>query len=132
MSDPLYRMKLNVSTRQVGLGITTIESAPVYSIIVTATYEIVKIETGVLVLKGTARGTASYNRVNQVYANTRAKIDAENRAAEAAAMDIRPASPRQWPRASRRGSPCRSSRPRPIAFWRRRTGRSARPHLRQR
>jgi LPS-assembly lipoprotein len=88
VSDPLYRMKLNVSTRQVGLGITTIESAPVYSINVTASYDIVKIETGASVLKGTARGSASYNRVNQVYANTRAKIDAENRAAEAAAMDL--------------------------------------------
>ena len=86
--DPLYTMKLNVTTKQVGLGITNIESSPVYSVIVAATYTITRIDTGDVVLKSTARGDASFNRVNQVYANSRAKIDAENRAAEAAAEEI--------------------------------------------
>ena len=82
-------MTLIVTAAESALGVTTFETAPAYSITVAATYEVTSVATGKIVLRSTARGTASYDRVNQVYANTRAKLDAENRAAAVAADDIR-------------------------------------------
>lgn len=87
-ANPAYRMHLSVTSKEAGLGITSIESAPVYSVTVAATYELKRVDTGVTVLKSTSRTSASYNSVNQVFANTRAKIDAENRAATQVANDI--------------------------------------------
>ncbi len=88
-SAPLYRMNLRVSSSESALGVTPVESAPTYSITVAATYEITSLTTGEIVLRGTSRGIASFDRTSQIYANTRAKIDAENRAATDAATDIR-------------------------------------------
>jgi len=88
-ANPAYRMKLSVSSSETALGVTTFETAPAYSITVAATYEVVSVTTGNIVYRSTARGTASFDRVNQIYANTRAKLDAENRAAALAADQIR-------------------------------------------
>lgn len=84
-----YRMKLTVTAAESALGVTPIETAPTYSITVSATYEIRSLATDEIVLRGTSRGTASFDRITQVYANTRARLDAENRAAVQAATDIR-------------------------------------------
>lgn len=84
-----YRMKLTVTAAESPLGVTPVEAAPTYSITVSATYEIRSVASGEIVLRGTSRGIASFDRINQVYANTRARIDAENRAAALAATDIR-------------------------------------------
>ncbi|WP_421725635.1 LPS assembly lipoprotein LptE [Bauldia sp.] len=88
VGDPLYRMKLTVTSREVGLGITNIDSSPVFSVRLAATYEVTNIASGEQLVRGTARTSASYNRSNQAFANTRAKIDAENRAAAEAAREI--------------------------------------------
>jgi LPS-assembly lipoprotein len=88
ISDPLYNMKLNVTSREIGLGITAIEASPVYSVNVQATFTVTRIGTSEVLLTGTSRASASYNRVNQIFANTRAKIDAENRAAEQVGNEI--------------------------------------------
>ena len=88
VGSPLYQMRLSVTSRETGLGITSVEQAPVYSVSVSATYELKRIDTGASVLRSTSRASASYNTVNQVFANTRAKIDAENRAATQVANDI--------------------------------------------
>lgn len=88
-SNPTYNMHLTVTAQEVALGITREESAPVYSITVAATYEITRVDTGEIVLRATSRGTASYDRVNQVFANVRAARDAQEKAATAAADDIR-------------------------------------------
>ncbi|MEO8668774.1 MAG: hypothetical protein ABI399_09675 [Bauldia sp.] len=88
-ANPAYRMRLTVTSREIALGITREESAPVYSVIVTATYEISSVKTGEIALRATSRGTASYNRINQIFTNIRAKTDAEAKAAAAAADDIR-------------------------------------------
>jgi LPS-assembly lipoprotein len=88
-ATPLYRMKLSVSSAESALGVTPIEAAPAYSLTVQATYEVTSIATGQIVIRGTARGTASFDRITQAYANTRARIDAEDRAATEAADDIR-------------------------------------------
>ena len=84
-----YRMKLTVSVGESALGVAPIEAAPAYSITVAATYEVTSVATGKIVTRATSRGTASYDRVNQVFANTRARLDAENRAAGLVADDIR-------------------------------------------
>ena len=84
-----YRMKLTVTAAESALGVTPVETAPTYSITVSATYEIRSLATDEIVLRGTSRGIASFDRISQVYANTRAKLDAENRAAVQAATDIR-------------------------------------------
>jgi LPS-assembly lipoprotein len=86
---PTYDMKLIVTSSEQPLGVTPVESAPAYSVTVTATYEVTALATGDVVIRATTRGTASYDRVNQVFANTRAKLDAEDRAAAEVADDIR-------------------------------------------
>jgi LPS-assembly lipoprotein len=88
-SAPLFRMKLTVTSAESALGVTPIEAAPAYSLTVSATYEVTSVATSQIVLRGTSRGTASYDRTNQEYANTRAHLDAEDRAAALAADDIR-------------------------------------------
>ena len=40
-------------------------------------------------LRATSRGTASYDRVNQIFANVRARVNAEDEAAGVGADDIR-------------------------------------------
>jgi LPS-assembly lipoprotein len=86
---PLYNMKLTVTSSESPLGVTPVESAPAYSVTVAATYEVTALATGDVVLRATIRGSATYDRVNQVFANTRAKLNAENRAASEVADDIR-------------------------------------------
>ena len=84
----VYRLRLTVTSAESALGVTPVESAPAYSITVAATYEVTSLATGEIVLRATERGTATYDRVNQVFANTRAKLDAENRAAAVVADGI--------------------------------------------
>ncbi len=88
-ATPVYSMSLAVASLDGSLGVTAVESAPVYTVTVSVTYEVRSVATGDLVLRGTSRGTASWDRVNQLYANDRARLDAENRAAALAADDIR-------------------------------------------
>jgi LPS-assembly lipoprotein len=88
-SNPAYRMALIVTSAQTALGVTPIEAAPSYSLTVSATYEVKSVATGQVVMRDTSRGTASYNRTMQEYANRRAQLDAEDRAAAVAAEDIR-------------------------------------------
>ena len=85
---PVYKMHLTVTSRETGLGITNTERPPVYSVSVSATYEVKRIDTDKSVLRSTTTMSATYNTVNQVFANTRAKLDAENRAAAQVANDI--------------------------------------------
>jgi len=88
-ADPQYRMNLRVTSTETALGITREGTAPVYSVTVTASYTLYKIGSDEIVLRETARGTASYDRYSQNFANIRALRDAENRAAEVAASEIR-------------------------------------------
>ena len=88
-ATPVYKMKLTVTAAESALGVTPVETAPTYPITVTATYEVRSIASGDIVLRGTSRGVASFDRITQVFANTRARLDAENRAAAQAATDIR-------------------------------------------
>ena len=87
--NPTYRMRLIVTSTENALGVTPIQTAPAYSITVAATYEVTSVATGQIILRSTSRANASYDRVNQAYANTRARLDAKNRAAALVADDIR-------------------------------------------
>lgn len=88
ISDPIYRMKLTVTYSEVPLGISNIDASPSYSVRVATTYQVTRIDTGAVVTQGTSRASAAYNRSNQAFANTRAQIDAQNRAAETVGNDI--------------------------------------------
>jgi LPS-assembly lipoprotein len=88
-SNPQYRMKLRVTTAQTALGISRTGSAPVYSVTVTASYTLTPVGSEDVLVRETARGTASYDRSNQNFANIRALLDAENRAAAQAADEVR-------------------------------------------
>jgi len=85
---PAYRMRLTVTSSVAALGVTSVASAPSYSVTVAATYELTALATGAIALRATSRGSASYDRTNQAYANSRAELDAENRAAALVADDI--------------------------------------------
>jgi LPS-assembly lipoprotein len=89
ISNAIYHMHLNVTSSETALGVTTIEAAPSYSVTVAVTYEVTRMATGEVVLHGTARAQGGYDRVNQIFANIRAKQDAEDRAATVAADQIR-------------------------------------------
>jgi len=87
-ATPIYRMRLVVSSAESALGVTPVEAAPAYSLTVSATYEVTSVSSGQIVLRGTSRGSASFDRVTQIYANTRALLDAQDRAAAVVADDI--------------------------------------------
>ncbi len=84
-----YRMTLSVGASESALGVTPIATAPAYSVTVAATYEVRSTADDKIVLRSTSRQSASYDRVNQFYANERAQLDAQNRAAALVAQDIR-------------------------------------------
>jgi LPS-assembly lipoprotein len=86
--DPLYHMDLTVTYRKEGIGITVTEASPVYSTVVQATFTVKKVGTDEILVTGTSRASASFNYVNSMYANSRAEIDAQNRAAEQVGNEI--------------------------------------------
>jgi len=88
ITDPIYRMKLTVTYKELRLGLTNIDASPSYSVQVAATYEVTRIDTGASITRSTSRASASYNRSQQAFANSRAQIDAENRAAATVGNDI--------------------------------------------
>ena len=88
-ASPLYRLHLTVTSVDIPLGINDVDAAPSYAVSVSATYDLTLLATGALVLHGTTQGQATYDRVNQVFANVRAHVDAERRAATSVADGIR-------------------------------------------
>jgi LPS-assembly lipoprotein len=88
-SEPKYAMHLTTTISEVALGLNSIDSAPAYAVTVTVTYEVTRIGTNDILIRSTSHGTAYYDRVNQAFANSRAEIDAQDRAAAFAVADIR-------------------------------------------
>lgn len=84
----LYTLSLAVATSEERLGFERDETAPAYQITVTVRYELTEIASGRSVVRTIGRGVASYDRSNQNFANVRARLDAEDRAALAAAEEI--------------------------------------------
>jgi LPS-assembly lipoprotein len=88
-ASPRYSLSLSVNVAEAPLTVTDIETAAAYSVEVAVAYELSELDTAEIVTRGVARAEASYNRSNQGFANVRARRDAEDRAAAAAAEDIR-------------------------------------------
>jgi len=88
-AEPQYRMAFRVTSSEAALGITREGSAAAYAVTVTVSYTIYRIGSDEIILRETARGTASYDRFSQDFANMRAKRDSQNRAAEVAANKVR-------------------------------------------
>jgi len=76
-----YDLTLNVATSEARLGFEKDETAPAYQVTVTVRFELKEIASGRIILRSSSNGVASYDRSNQNFANIRARIDAENRAA---------------------------------------------------
>jgi LPS-assembly lipoprotein len=85
---PRYRIDLNVFSAELALGVTPVETSPADSVTVTANFQEVSLATGEIVYRATSRQSASYDRGNQAFANDRARLDAETRAAVLVADDI--------------------------------------------
>lgn len=86
---PRYGLRVSATVSETPVGTTRISVAPSYSLAVAASYELTDIASQRIVTRGIARGVAAYDRSNQAFANTRAKRDAEDRAAASAADEIR-------------------------------------------
>jgi LPS-assembly lipoprotein len=88
--EPLYRLDI-IATPQTRVAVvdrylSTAESA---SLLVNASYSLVRLSDGEKVIKGSVSGSASFDRSNQRYATLRASQEAEERAATLIADLIR-------------------------------------------
>ena len=88
-SAPRYDLRLTANVSEALVGASQINVAPSYSVAVAASYELTDLAAQRIVARGVARGIAAYDRSNQAFANTRARRDAEDRAAASAADEIR-------------------------------------------
>ena len=90
LADPAYTLRLIVAARKSELGIQVREEVPTANLVtLTTTYTLTETVTGRVVASETIYNTASYDFSSQRFANLRAERDAENRAAKAAAEEIR-------------------------------------------
>ena len=87
--DPRYDLRVVVNVSEAPIGTTRINVAPSYSVAVAASWELTDPASQRIIARGVARGVSAYDRSNQAFANTRARRDAEDRAATAAAEEIR-------------------------------------------
>ena len=85
---PKYILMLEVRSSEQRLGFTKDETAPSYQVNVEVKFEIKTIADDRSLVRSVSIGSASYDRSNQNFANVRARIDAENRAAQAVADEI--------------------------------------------
>jgi LPS-assembly lipoprotein len=87
---PVYRLNLRVTDVSVPVGVERLEDIPAaYLLQLQASYTLVEIATGTTLTNGTSFANASYDFSQQRFANVRAQRDAENRAANLIAADIR-------------------------------------------
>lgn len=87
-APPRYDLAIFVSTSEARLGFEKDETAPAYQVTVSVRFELKEIASNRVILRSTSTGVASYDRSNQNFANVRARIDAENRAAQAVADQL--------------------------------------------
>jgi len=86
--EPKYVLAIQVASNEERLGFEKDETAPSYQVLVEVKFELKAIADGRPLLRSVSIGRASYDRSNQNFANVRARIDAENRAAQAVADEI--------------------------------------------
>jgi LPS-assembly lipoprotein len=88
-APPRYRLDIAIRERVTNqlVEITGDATGQVYEL--TATYKLIDSTNGNVVLVGTAVSRAPYNRFQEIFANVRARYDAENRAAQTVAESIK-------------------------------------------
>lgn len=89
-TKPVWRLKMRLTDSSLPVGIERLEATPAaYLVQLNASFTLVEIATDKTVLTGTSFANASYDFSQQRFANVRAQRDAENRAANQIALDIR-------------------------------------------
>lgn len=85
-----YSLDLKTTKSIRSVGISDVDFGPrAFFITITAQYVLKDARKTVPVAQGAQEGTASYDRVDQEFANIRSERDAEKRAAKAAALRLR-------------------------------------------
>ncbi|MEZ5840355.1 MAG: LPS assembly lipoprotein LptE [Hyphomicrobiales bacterium] len=88
--NPRYRLTVTVRRSMSRVGIVPISGTPTAEVLsVTASYRLFDASSGRELTSGDSFANASFDYSNQRYANVRAERDAEDRAAETIAHDIR-------------------------------------------
>ncbi|VAW17285.1 hypothetical protein MNBD_ALPHA09-13 [hydrothermal vent metagenome] len=88
-ADPLYRMTLQLSISESDVLVRRNSDVDRKTLSLSVAYRILDVDTEEEVFAGNAFGDVSFNRVASEYANIRARRDAENRAANIVAEQIR-------------------------------------------
>ena len=83
-----YRLALRATSRETTLGVVITGRASVQQVRVTAAYQLVRLEDELVIADTSAIASASYDAVEQRFANQRAAQDAQARAAREAALVI--------------------------------------------
>lgn len=88
--EPKYRLHLILTERISDLAIRAREGVPVAKLVsITVTYTLTEVATRRVVTSDNVYTTNTFDTGSQRYANLRAQLDAEDRAAKALAADIR-------------------------------------------
>jgi len=87
--DPLYRMTLSLNVSENNVLVRSNSDVDRKTLSLSVTYKILDMDSDEEVFAGNAFGDVSFNRVRSEYANIRARRDAENRAANIVAEQIR-------------------------------------------
>lgn len=84
-------MRLNIAIREKELSTLVNREGDALGRIytVTAAFQLIDIKTNKTLLKGESFGRASYDRFEPIYANVRAKVDAQRRSSKSIAQDIK-------------------------------------------
>ena len=89
-AQPLYRLSLRSTDGAVPVGVEKYQHLPAsYLLSIEASFRLTEISTGRVMFHGTAFANAPYDFSSSRFANQRAKLDAQDRAAVIIAGDIR-------------------------------------------
>lgn len=87
---PRYRLRFILSESTASVAIQSMSQVPTQILLtINVSFYLIDIATNRTLLTGTSFANASYTFSSQRFANTRAQMDAENRAAQSVADDIR-------------------------------------------
>ncbi len=85
----VYRLRYTLTTSEQAIAIErTVDTPAAYLLYLTVSFVLSDIDTGRMLMMGSTFATASYDFSDQRFANQRALIDAQNRAAKVTANDV--------------------------------------------
>lgn len=89
-ADPLYRLEYKISQRVSAVSVQVLSDVPQsYILTLTVVYTLWDIRQDRVVLNGSSFANASFSFSNQRFANARAQLDAQQRAAKVIAGEVR-------------------------------------------